>query len=146
MIYVNFMGIMTKVSKRYFITFIDNCTDFTFIQLLKNKSDVLNAFKSFVCEIENQHDRKVKKLRSDRKIEYDLDNLYTSYNSHGIIHEKTTPYSPEMNDKAKRKNRTLVELVVAILLNSEAMSYWQGQIILIVCYVLNRILKSKNIT
>ena len=48
-----------------------------------------------------------------------------------------------MNGKAERKNRTLTELVVAILLNSGAASHWWGEIILIVCHVLNRIPKTK---
>ena len=49
-----------------------------------------------------------------------------------------------MNGKVERKNRTLAELVVAVLLNSGAASYWWGEIILIVSYVLNKIPKSKN--
>ncbi len=49
-----------------------------------------------------------------------------------------------MNGKAERKNRTLTELVVAIMLNSGAASHWWGEILLTVCYVLNRVLKSKN--
>ena len=58
---------------------------------------------------------------------------------HGIIHETTAPYSPEMNGKAERKNRTLCELIVATLLSSGAASYWWGEIVLTVCYVLIRI-------
>ena len=68
------------------------------------------------------------------------------YETLGIIHEVTAPYSPEMNGKAERKNRTLFELVVATLLNSGAASYWWGEIILTVCYVLNRVPNSKTYT
>ena len=82
-----FDGITTRGSKIYFITFIDDCFEFTFIYLLKNKSEALDAFKSFVCEIENQHDRKVKSLYSDKGIEHDLDDFDAFYNSHGIIHK-----------------------------------------------------------
>lgn len=40
-----FDGIMTRGTKRYFITLIENCSDFTLIYLVKNKSDALDAFK-----------------------------------------------------------------------------------------------------
>jgi hypothetical protein len=38
---------------------------------------------------------------------------------HGIIHERTPPYSPQSNVIAERKNRTLTDLVIAMLETSE---------------------------
>lgn len=43
---------------------------------------------------------------------------------HWILHEMTTPYSHEMNDRVERKNITPDELVVVILLNFGYESYW----------------------
>ena len=45
---------LTRNGKRYFITFIDDCSDYTFVYLMKNKNDALDMFKEFVTEIENQ--------------------------------------------------------------------------------------------
>ncbi|KAF3628205.1 Phospho-2-dehydro-3-deoxyheptonate aldolase 1, chloroplastic [Capsicum annuum] len=57
----------------------------------------------------------------------------------GIIHETTPPYSPASNGVAKRKNRTLVELTNAMLIESCApLSFW-GETLLTACYVLNRV-------
>ena len=66
-----FDGTLTKNSKRYVITFKDVCSDYTFIYLLKNKSDVLDVFKVFVTKLENQFNKRIKRLHSDRGIEYD---------------------------------------------------------------------------
>lgn len=49
-----------------------------------------------------------------------------------------------MNGKAERKNRTFTELVVATMLNSGAAPHWWGEILLTICYVLNRVPKTKN--
>lgn len=49
-----------------------------------------------------------------------------------------------MNGKANRKNISLTELVVAITLNSGVASHWWEEILLTVCYVLNRVPKSKS--
>ena len=62
---------------------------------------------------------------------------------HGIIHETTAPYYLAMNGKAARKNITLTELVVAIMMNYSAAPHWWREILLTVCYVLNRVPKSK---
>ena len=139
-----FEGILTRNGKRYFITFIDDCSNFSYVYLLKNKSEAIDMFKIFLSEIENQFNRKVKRFRSDRGMEYGSDEFVKLYNSHGIIHERTAPYSPEMNGKAERKNRTYSELIVAILLSSGAASHWWGEVLLTVCYVLNRVPNSKS--
>ncbi|CAJ2638290.1 unnamed protein product [Trifolium pratense] len=137
-------GTLTRNNKRYFITFIDDCSDYTFVYLMKNKSDAFDMFKVFVNEVENQFNTKIKRFRSDRGTEYNSSLFNEFYKQHGIIHETTAPYSPEMNGKAERKNRTLTELVVAIMLNSGAAAHWWGEIILTVCFVLNRVPKSKE--
>ena len=96
--------------------FIVDCSDFTFIYLLRNKNDAFDMFRVLVTEVKKQSSKKVKRLRSDRETEYDLVAFNKFYNSKGIIHEKTAPYSLKVNGKAKRKNRILTKLVVVILL------------------------------
>lgn len=73
---------------------------------MRNKSEAIEMFKAFTTEIENQFSKKIKRFRSDRGNEYDSGEFNDLYESLGIIHESTTPYSPEMNGKAERKNRT----------------------------------------
>jgi hypothetical protein len=97
-----------------------------------------------LMEIENQLNKKIKRLGSDRGTEYESTMAIEFYKEHGIIHETTAPYSPQMNGKAERKNRTLTELVVAIMLSSGAAPSWWGEILLTVCHVLNRVPKSKS--
>ena len=84
----------------YVISFIDDCFDYTFIYLLKNKSDVLDVFKVFVTKLENQFNKRIKRLHSDKGTEYDSVAFNEFYNSKGIIHKTTAPYSPKMNGKA----------------------------------------------
>ena len=119
-----FNGNLTRGGKRYFITFIDDCSNYAYVYLMKNKSEAFDMFKLFHTEIENQFNRKIKRFRSDRGSEYESTSFNEFYKLHGIIHERTAPYSPEMNGKAERKNRTYTEVIVSILLNSSAASYW----------------------
>jgi transposase InsO family protein len=103
---------MTKGGKRYFISFIDDSNRFCYVYLLKSKDEALHYFKTYKAEVENQLERKIKRLRSDRGGEYFSGDFSVE---HGIIHERTLPYSPQSNVVAERKNRTLTELVNSML-------------------------------
>jgi transposase InsO family protein len=119
------MNIMlTKGGKRYFITFIDDSTRFCYVYLLKSKDEDLHYFKTYKAEAENQLERKIKRLRSDRGGEYFLSDFYVE---HGIIHERTPPYSRQSNGVAERKNRTLTDLVNAMLETLGLSKEWWGR-------------------
>ena len=55
---------------RYFLTFTDDLSRYGYIYLIKHKSEMFEKFKQFWSEVENQRDRKIKFLRSDRGGEY----------------------------------------------------------------------------
>ena len=140
-------GVLTKGGKKYFMTLIDDCTRFCYIYLLKSKDEALHYFKIYKAEVENQLERKIKRIRSDRGGEY-FSNVFTSFcEEHGIIHESTLPYSPQSNGVAERKNRTLTDLVNAMLDTAGLSKEWWGEAILTACHVLNRVpTKNKEIT
>ena len=88
-------GVLTKGGKKYFMTLIDDSTRYCRVYLLKSKDEALNFFKICKAEVENQLDRKIKRLRSDRGGEYFSNEFDAFYAEHGIIHERTPPYSPQ---------------------------------------------------
>jgi hypothetical protein len=49
-----------------FITFTDDFSRYGYIYPIKERSEVLDKFKIFKAEVENQHDIKIKIVRSDR--------------------------------------------------------------------------------
>jgi transposase InsO family protein len=107
--------VLTKGGKKYFMTLINDLTRFCYIYLLKSKDEALHYFKVYKAEVENQLERNIKRVRSERDGEY-FSNIFTSFcEEHGIIHERTPPYSPHSNGVAERKNRSLTYLVNAML-------------------------------
>jgi hypothetical protein len=139
--------ILTKGGKQYFITFIDDSTRFCYVYLLKSKDKALHYFKTYIAEVENQLERKIKWLRSSRGGEYFSGDFSDFCVKHGIIHERTLPYSPQFNGVAERKNCTLTDLVNTMLETSGLSKKWWGEAILTACHVLNKVpTKNKEIT
>jgi transposase InsO family protein len=140
-------GELTKGGKKYFMTLIDDSTRYCYVYLLKTKDEALDFFKIYKAEVENQLERKIKRVRSDRGGEYFSNEFNLFCAEHGIIHERTPPNSPQSNGIAERKNRTLTDLVNAMLDVSGLSKEWWGEAILTSCHVLNRVpTKNKEIT
>ena len=114
---------------------------------IKIKNEALHYFKIYKAKVENQIEKKVKRLRSNRGGEYFSIEFSEFCVEHGIIHERTPPYSAQSNGFAKRKNHTLTELVNAMLETAGLSKEWWGEAILTACHVLNRVpIKNKEIT
>ena len=85
-------SVLTNGGKIYFMTLIDDSTRYCYVYLLKSKVEALTFFKNYNAEAENQLDRKIKRLRSDRGGEYFYNEFDLFCAEHGIIHEMTPPY------------------------------------------------------
>ena len=141
-----FEGILTRGGNRYIITFIDDFSKYTTIYLLKNKSDAFENFQDFLKEVESQFGRKIKRIRSDRGCEYESSAFNSFVQSLGIIHETIAQYLPAFNGVAERKNRTLIELTNATLVEFGAPLHFWGEAILTTCHVLNKVPHKKSHT
>ena len=74
----------------------------------------------YKAEAENQREKKIKILRSDRGGEYTSKDMTEFCQEHDIIHEVTAPYTPQSNGVTERKNKTLMDMVNCMLLSSGA--------------------------
>ena len=95
--------VQTRGGKKYFITFIDDCTRYCYVYLLRSKDEAVEKFQLYKNEVENQLSKKIKAIRSDRGGEYESP-FEEICSTHGIIHQTTAPYSPQSNGIAERKN------------------------------------------
>ena len=110
--------------------------------LLKSKDEAIEKFVLFKHEVENQLNKKIKMLRSNRGGEYESPFVDVCA-QHKIIHETTTPYSPQSNGVVERKNHTLNEMMNATLICSGLPQNMWGEAILSANYLLNNVPKKK---
>jgi len=82
---------MTRGGKNYFVTFVDDYSRYTKVYLIKHKDEAFDMFLSYKTKVENQLDKKIKRIRSDKGGEYVLFNDYCVHE--GIIHEVTTIFT-----------------------------------------------------
>ena len=78
-------------------------------------------------------------MRSDKGSEYDSNTLNVFYEEHMIIHEITPSYSPKSNGITESNNKTLKEMMNAMLVSSRAALNLLGEAIFSTCHIQNRI-------
>ena len=77
----------------------------------------MNMFITYKAEVENQLNKNIKILKSDRGREYESNEFSELCAKFGIIHQITTLYIPQKNEIAERKNKTLKEMVNSMLVS-----------------------------
>ena len=82
-------------------------------------------------------------MRSDRGGEYESPfEQFCAEN--GIIHQTTAPYSPQQNGVAERKNRTLKDMITAMLLTSGLPTNLWGEALNMSNHILNKVPHNKT--
>ena len=114
------------------------------IYLLRTKDEALEMFIKYKSEVENQKNKRIKRLRTDRAGEYESNPFKEFCEQNGIIYEITPPYSPEPNGIAERKNKTLKEMMNVVLVSSGLSSNMWGEAILSTCHIQNKVPHKKT--
>jgi transposase InsO family protein len=73
------------------------------------------VLKKFLKRVQNEFDAKVKNIRSDNGTEFKNTQIEDYLDEEGIKHEFLTPYTPQQNGVAERKNMTLIEIARTML-------------------------------
>ncbi|GJS05933.1 integrase [Tanacetum coccineum] len=127
----------SHAGSRYFLLFVDDYSRMCWVYFLKSKSEAFDFFKKFKALAENQCNRKLKILRTDRGGEF-LSNEFSRFcDEYGIKRELTAPYTPEQNGIAERKNRTIVEMARSMLKTKNLEDEFWAEAVATAVYLIN---------
>ncbi|MBW0517611.1 hypothetical protein O181_057326 [Austropuccinia psidii MF-1] len=131
-IHIDVVGPITPESVsgfRFLLTRVDQATSFKIIKFLKKKSDSFDQFVIAKTYMENWHNRKIRKLISDRGGEFLNQKFKTLANECGFVHIFAPPETPEHNGFAERANRTIVEKAHCLMNPTNLPNqYWAGAV------------------
>ena len=130
---------------RYFLLFIDDFSRMTWVYFLKNKSEVFDKFTQFYKMVQTQYKQCIQVLRSDNGGEYINANMKTFFVEKGLIHQTSCAYTPEQNGVAERKNRYILEITRALLIESKIPTSFWPEAIATSVYLMNRLPRESSI-
>jgi len=125
------------VEKKYYVSFIGDFSKFTWIYLLKFKSEVFQKFQEFQALVERLFNRKILAMQTDWGGEYQKLNSF--FTKAGIVHHVSCPYAHQQNGSAERKHRHIVEVGLSLLAHaSMPLKFWD-EAFLSGVYLINRV-------
>jgi histone deacetylase 1/2 len=108
---------------QYYVSFIDDYSKFTWIYLLKKRSDVYQVFLNFQQLVERKFGRKIVTMQTDWGGEYEK--LHGFFQKVGITHHVSCPHAHQQNGSAERKHRHVVEVGLSLLAQaSMPLKFW----------------------
>ncbi|WVZ72601.1 hypothetical protein U9M48_021034 [Paspalum notatum var. saurae] len=110
LVYSNVWGLalMSVGRHTYYVSFIDDFSKYTWIYLLRKKSDVFHVFSNFQQLVERKFDKKILTMQTDWGGEYEK--LISFFQKVGIAHRVSCPHAHQQNGSAERKHRHIVEV------------------------------------
>ncbi|KAK8554259.1 hypothetical protein V6N12_031225 [Hibiscus sabdariffa] len=133
------MNTQARGGFQYFITFTDDFSRYEYIYLMRHKSEALEKFKEFKNEVQNQHGKSIKALRSDRGGEYLSQDFEELLKECGIVSQLTPPGTPQWNEVSERRNRTLLDMDRSMMSHTDLPTSFWGYALETTAFTLNRV-------
>ena len=106
----------------YYVSSINDYSKFTWIYLLKHRSEVFQVFQNFQALVERKFDSKIIAVQSDWG---EYEKLKSFFQTLGISHHVSYPHAHQQNGSAERKHRHIVEVGLALLVGaSMPLKFW----------------------
>jgi histone deacetylase 1/2 len=121
----------------YYVSFIDDHSKFTWIYMLRHKSEVFQCFHNFQSLAERQFGRKILAVQTDWGGEYQALNSF--FKRIGISHQVSYPHAHQQNGSAERKHRHIVKMGLTLLAHASLpLKFWDEAVTTVV-FLINRL-------
>ncbi|GFY82953.1 hypothetical protein Acr_02g0011930 [Actinidia rufa] len=129
----------TMGGSQYFVIFVDDFSRYTWLYLLKNRSQLQQTYYDFARMIKTQFSRDIKVFRSDNAQEYYDTSFLTFLREQGTLPHRSCPGTSQQNGRAERKHRHLLDTTRALLISSGCPESFWGEAALTAAYTINRV-------
>ncbi|GJS44179.1 putative ribonuclease H-like domain-containing protein [Tanacetum coccineum] len=136
-------NVKSLMKKSYCLVVTDDFSRFSWVFFLATKDETSGILKTFIIEIENQLDHKVKVIKCDNGTEFKNSVRNQFCEMKGIKREFSVARTPQQNGVAERRNRTLIEATRTMLVDFKFPTNFWAEAVNTACYVLNRVLVIK---
>ncbi|GJW63496.1 retrovirus-related pol polyprotein from transposon TNT 1-94 [Tanacetum coccineum] len=132
------MRIQSINGRKYMLVIVDDYSQFTWVKFLRSKDEVPEFVIKFFKMIQVCLNATVHNIRTDNGTEFVNQTLKAYYEEVRISHQTSVARTPQHNGVVERRNHTLVEAALTMLIFSKALLFLWVKTVTIACYTQNR--------
>ncbi|GJS29184.1 putative reverse transcriptase domain-containing protein [Tanacetum coccineum] len=111
--------------KKYILVIVDDYSRFTWVKFLRSKVEAPDAIIKCIKNIQVLLNATVYNVRIDNGTEFVNQTLHECYENVGITHQTSVACTPQENSVVERRNRTLVETTLTMLIFLKAPLFFE---------------------
>ena len=127
------------LGKRYFLVCTDDYSRYSWLFLLKDKTEVTSNIKNLCKLIKRQFEEDVRGIRTDNARDFLNTELKEFLESEEIKHETSCPYTPQQNGLAERKIGDIVDKSRTFLIQGNIPTNLWGFAVMTAIHLINRL-------
>jgi hypothetical protein len=131
--------------KKYCLVIVDDYSRYIWVYFFKHKYETQQTVNDFTNEVQHQYNQDIFMIRSDNGTEFKNYTLNDFLSDEGIRHQYSTPYTPQQNSVAERKNWTLMDMARTMLAKFKSPYNFWAEAINIACHATNRLYLHKGL-
>nr|GEV77493.1 copia protein [Tanacetum cinerariifolium] len=110
---------------------------FKWVDFLHSKDETSEIIKKFIAQAQLNYKAKICKIRTDNGTEFKNANIKAYYEKSGIMQQFSTARTPQQNGVVERRNRTLVEAALTMLIFSRLPEFLWAEALDTACFTQN---------
>ena len=142
LLHLDLMGLTRTESlggKKYIMVVVDDFTGYTWVILLRSKSDAPKHIEALHTRLQNEKGLKIDQIQSDHGKEFENSYMESFCTRLGISQEFSALITPQQNGVIERKNKVIQEMARAMLHNKDVARNLWGEAVDATCHTVNRV-------
>nr|GEV05316.1 retrovirus-related Pol polyprotein from transposon TNT 1-94 [Tanacetum cinerariifolium] len=132
------MRVESVNEKKYILVIVDDYSRFTEVKFLRSKDETLDFIIKFLKMIQVRLKVSIHRIRTDNRTEFFNQMLRDYYEEVDISHETLVAHSPQQNRVVERRNCTLIEAALTMLIYAQAPLFLWVEAVATACFTQNR--------
>lgn len=130
----------SRSGKIYVLVIIDDYSRYTWVIFLASKDETVDEFVAFDKKTQRTSGDQLIHLRPDHGFEFDNNKFDDFCKEQGMDHNFSAPRTPQQNGVVERKNRTLEDMAIIMLIASSLPRNFCAEAVNTACYIINRVM------